>query len=198
MVEVENNLEKERKVLLDLEKQLTKIDIQYQTIIKIDGEVDACLQFLRESVHVAEETQKKEQSIMKHKLEYSQLEQQLRDLTAQEDYLLRLKESNAEAQARQESYFLPKIEKAKNSFLEISKARIAAERIKSDITNDMSLEEKKAKTCVLERERMKRESDLQYIEMKELYELLNQDLVVYSRQLKHLLNEGGSEFISVM
>lgn len=46
MVEVENNLEKERKALLDLEKQAVKGDLQLQTIQNIEGEVDSCMLFL--------------------------------------------------------------------------------------------------------------------------------------------------------
>ena len=66
------------------------------------------------------------------------------------------------------------------------------------MTSAMTLEEKKTKICVLERERMKREYDAEYQAMKDASDLLNQDLLNYTRQLKVLLGEGAKEFISVI
>jgi hypothetical protein len=57
-----------------------------------------------------EETHRKEQMNKKHRIEFCQLEQRVRDLEAKEDNLLRSKESTEEAQTRQEAYFHPKIE----------------------------------------------------------------------------------------
>ena len=51
MVEVENNLEKERRALLDLEKQAVKGDLQLQTIQNIEGEVDSCMHFMFYLLH---------------------------------------------------------------------------------------------------------------------------------------------------
>lgn len=171
-----------------------------------------------------EETQRKEQMNKKHRIEFCQVEQIVRDLMAREDNLNRLKESNEEAQARLEAFFLPKIEvcmlasnlksflfwpslffvcdsnfqTAKSKFLIASQERLVAEKAKAEMTSAMTLEEKKTKICVLERERMKREFDTEYQAMKEASELLNQDLLNYTRQLKVLLGEGAKEFVSVM
>jgi len=59
----------------------------------------------------------------------------------------------------------------------------------------MSMEEKKATMCVLERERMKREYDAEYASMIEASKVVNQDLFNYTQQLKYLLVEGAKEYI---
>jgi len=194
MVEVENNLEKERKALLEAEKQVAKGEMQLQTIQKIEGEVDSCLHLLRESVQVIEETQRKEQMNKKHRIEYCQLEQQIRDLKAKEDNLLRSKESMEEARVRQEAFFLPKIEKAKSKWMDINREKLQAEKEKSEVMSTMTQEEKKTKMLVLERERLKREHDIDYNAMKEQSELLDQELLTYTRTLKMLLSESSQEF----
>jgi len=198
MAEVESSLDKERKALLELEKQAVKSEAQLQYIVAIEAEVNSCLSLLRESVQVIEETSSKEHTIKKQRLEYCQFEQQIRDLSARDDYLSRLKQNNEEAQARQEVYFLPKIEKAKKKIAEISQERLASEKIKLELTSAMTIEEKKTKTCVLEREKIKREYDFEYASMQEASRALNQDLNTYTQQLKLLLNEGAKEFVTVV
>jgi hypothetical protein len=75
--------------------------------------------------------------------------------------------------------------------MELNQEKLKAEKAKSDVTSVMTQEEKKTKTLVLERERMKREYDLQYVLMKEQSELLDQDLLNYTRTLKTLLSESA-------
>jgi len=195
MAEVESSLEKERKALLELEKQSVKTEAQLKAVVAIEGDLDSCCALLKESVQVMEETSRKDQTIKKQKLEHCQIEQQLRDLCVREDYLSRLKQSNEESISRHNAFYLPKIEKAKKKLNKFNQEKLNLEKTKSELIGVMSMEEKKATMCVLERERMKREYDAEYASMIEASKVVNQDLFNYTQQLKYLLVEGAKEYI---
>jgi len=194
MAEVEGSLEKERKQLLELEKQFVHSEAQSKAIAKIENDLNSCVSLLRESLSVTEETVTKELSMKQLTLEKCQLEQQVRDLASREDYLSRLKQNNEEAIARQDAYFQPKIEKSKKKLNKLNQEKLNAEKTKSEIISLMTIEEKKTKMCALDRERLKREYDAEYADMIEASRMVNHDLSTYTQQLKLMLADGAKEF----
>jgi len=88
MSEIEETFEREKALLANLEKQLSKDENKIQITDKIANDLNSCISLLKESHAVMESTTQKKQEIRSLKIEYSKYEQQMRDLKAREEQLL--------------------------------------------------------------------------------------------------------------
>jgi hypothetical protein len=122
LFEMEANLEREKRLMLDAEKQITRAEKQAATTAKILHELDSCVPnfifsnlllpgvaLLQEAEVVQKEIAGKKSDLHKQRFELNRLEQKARELVAQEECLKKTKESIDEGLKRIDTTLKPKI-----------------------------------------------------------------------------------------
>lgn len=120
---MEANLEREKKLMVAAEKQISKAEKQAASMAKILNDLNSCtstlvalppnrlgMSLLKEAAEVQVDISDKKNKVHKQKLELNRLEQRVRELMAQEECLLKTKENVQEGIKRLDGTLKPKIQ----------------------------------------------------------------------------------------